>query len=192
MINLSKITERQKLTIAKGLLDYCYIMNNWMKNDPDFQDVYYNFYLKARWSVMSKPENKDPYFAKLQTINPNGSLIKILDDLKKDMGSHSYEFSLVSKLLHTRNPQKPIYDSKVRDYLTIEEGVDLWTSKSPKGTTVRDKIVHDWDELNKWYDDFINKNPRGKQRIDWFDINFPSYKSISNVKKIDFIIFATR
>ena len=63
MIDVSKITERQKLTIAKGLCDYCYIMDNWKKNDEDFKDVFYNFYLKARWSIMNKPENKEPYFS---------------------------------------------------------------------------------------------------------------------------------
>lgn len=30
-INVSKITPRQKLTIAKGLCDYQYIMDNWEK-----------------------------------------------------------------------------------------------------------------------------------------------------------------
>ena len=68
-IELDKITSRQKLTIAKGLCDYQYIMENWQKNDMDFQDVYYEFYLKARWAVMSKPNNKEPYFRKLQDIS---------------------------------------------------------------------------------------------------------------------------
>lgn len=31
----------------------------------------------------------------------------------------------------------------------------------------------------------------GQEWIEWFDINFPTYKEINNVKKIDFIIFAT-
>jgi len=48
MININKITSRQKLIIAKGLLDYQYIMDNWHTNSMDFQEVYYDFYLKAR------------------------------------------------------------------------------------------------------------------------------------------------
>ena len=48
MININAITSKQKLTIAKGLLDYQYIMQNWETNSADFQEVYYNFYLKQK------------------------------------------------------------------------------------------------------------------------------------------------
>lgn len=48
-IDVNQITERQKFTIRKGLCDYQYIMANQSKNDSDFQAVYYDFYLKARW-----------------------------------------------------------------------------------------------------------------------------------------------
>lgn len=34
---------RQKLTIAKGLCDYQYIIGNWQTKDADFQAVYYEF-----------------------------------------------------------------------------------------------------------------------------------------------------
>ena len=47
-IDVNGITSRQKLVIAKGLCDYQYIMDNWKKDDVDFRDVYYEFYLKAR------------------------------------------------------------------------------------------------------------------------------------------------
>ena len=197
MINVSSITEKQKLTIAKGLCDYNYIMNNWKKNDADFQDVYYSFYLKARWAVMNLPGNKNPYFDKLQSIASTDEFMSILDDLKSKMAASSYEFSLCSKLLHTRNPQSPIYDSKVCDYLTNEENIDFWWHHSPKvrgasrKLSEREKIEHDWIELNTWYNTFLS-SPKGNQWIRWFDYNFPSYSSISNVKKIDFIIFATR
>lgn len=59
-IEVQKITSRQKLIIEKGLCDYRYIMKDWKKNDSDFQSVFYDFYLKARWAVMSKPENTAP------------------------------------------------------------------------------------------------------------------------------------
>lgn len=58
MIEIGKITERQKLIIRKGLLDYKYIMDNWKKNDEDFQKVYYEFYLKARFSVLNDRKKK--------------------------------------------------------------------------------------------------------------------------------------
>ena len=197
-IDIEKITPRQKLIIARGLCDYEYILHNWKSNDADFQDVYYDFYLKARWAVMSKPNNKFPYFMKLQSISPEDSLMDILDSLKKEMENHSFELSLGSKLLHTRNPATPIYDSKVKSYLSKEENVEFWWHRTsdmsglpaPRGTPERTKIEHDWMMLCEWYDAFL-LSPRGNQWINWFDLNFPNHKYISNVKKIDFIIFAT-
>lgn len=188
-----KITSRQKLTIAVGLAEYEYIMTNWEYNDADFQEVYYEFYLKARWAVMSKPGNRMPYFQKLQTISPQADLMEILDALKVEMEKHSNELSIGSKLLHTRNPYVPIYDSKVREYLQKEEDISFWWhitgSAAPRGTSEREKIAHDWAELCAWYAGFL-PSARGKQWIEWFDTNFPAYRHISDVKKVDFIIFA--
>lgn len=115
------------------------------------------------------------------------------------MAQQSLEFSLSSKLLHTRNPNYPIYDSKVRIYLSEQENIEFWwgqrTKKmygepAPKNTTEENKIKHDWDNLCGWYAKFL-KSQRGKSWITWFNENFPNHKNISDVKKIDFIIFAT-
>lgn len=193
-IDVCQITPRQKLIIAKGLCDYQYIMDNWQTNDIDFQAVYYEFYLKARWAVMNKPNNKEAFFQKLQSISPEDSLIDILNDLKGEMESQSYELSIGSKLLHTRNASSPIYDRKVREYLSREENVNFWwqrpikESGAPRGTSEYEKIKHDWLELCKWYNTFLTSS-RGIKWIKWFDRNFPTYVHISNIKKVDFIIF---
>lgn len=197
-IDVERITPRQKLIITKGLCDYQYIMDNWEKNDSDFQTVYYEFYLKARWAVMSKQGNFQPYFRKLQTISPTADIMEIVCDLKREMESQSYELSLVSKLLHTRNSSSPIYDSKVREYLSREEGIEFWWQRkagmsgnsAPRGTSEIEKIEHDWLTLCKWYESFL-KSSQGLKWIKWFDDNFSPYEHISDVKKVDFIIFAT-
>lgn len=197
-IDIDKITERQKLIIAKGLCDYQYIMNNWQKNDDDFQEVYYEFYMKARWAVMKNSNNSMLYFQKLQSISPEDDLIDILNELRTEMKKQSYELSLCSKLLHTRNTSSPIYDSKVREYLAKEENVEFWWqrvssmygSPAPRGTSEDEKIKHDWLELCHWYTTFMPSS-RGIQWVEWFNVNFPAYKNISDIKKVDFIIFAT-
>lgn len=196
-IETLNITSMQKLTIAKGLCDYQFIMENWQTNSDDFKHVYYEFYLKARWAVMTNTNNSTPYFKILQKISPTQDLISIIKELNEEMENKSFEFSLGSKLLHTRNPMVPIYDSKVKKYLSKEENVELWWNRSkdmygspaPKGTSELDKIKHDWINLYEWYSQFLSSS-RGKDWVDWFDNNFPAYKSISNVKKIDFVIFA--
>ena len=195
-IDINNITPRQKLKISKGLCDYQYIMDNWSKNDNDFQEVYYQFYLKARWAVMSKQENKLPYFEMLQKISPEEPLLEVLKELRERMESGCYEFSLGSKLLHTRNPSIPIYDKNVREYLAEEEKLCFWWHRSgggvrlPRGVSELEKIKHDWDILCDWYEEFL-RSERGKQWVEWFNISFPNYINISNVKKVDFIIFAS-
>lgn len=196
-VDLQKITPRQKLMIAKWLRDYRYIMDNWQTDDDDFRKVYYNFYLKARWAVMSKPGNLNPYFAKLQSISPEDDLMEIVYDLRNKTESRSYELSLASKLLHTRNPSSPIYDRKIRNYLFNEENVRFWwhipnrDSGASRGTSEEEKIRHDWRELCNWYAAFM-KSARKQEWVDWFDTNFSAYKDISDIKKIDFIIFTAQ
>lgn len=149
-IDLNKVTSKQKLIIEKGLLDYVYIMKYWKDNDIDFQKIYYDFYLKARWKVMSKPENQYIYFKKLQDLNPNESLLDVLFYLREHMDSKSFEFSIATKLLHTRNDHMPIYDSKIRNYLIRQENVRLWWLTSFKNSGDKAKLAqieHDWDLL---------------------------------------------
>lgn len=159
-IEVDNITEYQKLIIVKGLYDYQYIMNNWENvSDDDFYKVYYNFYLSARGGIMRRDGNKVPYYKKLREILQNEDFVELLNQLKDEMQSNSYEFSLVSKLLHTRNPVMPIYDSKVREYLSKNEEVEFWWyrnkdmygNSAPRGTIEIEKIKHDWQEFCKWY-----------------------------------------
>jgi len=195
-IDINNISPRQKLKISKGLCDYQYIMDNWQVNDADFQEVYYQFYLKARWAVMSKPGNKIPYFKKLQSISPDKPLLEVLIELRDCMESGCYEFSLGSKLLHTRNPLIPIYDKNVREYLAEEEKLCFWWHRSggavrlQRGISELDKIKHDWDILCDWYEKFLHSK-KGRQWVEWFNISFPSYINISDIKKVDFIIYAS-
>lgn len=207
-IIVKNITDRQKLTIKNGINTYLYIQNHHEQDSEDFRNVYYDFYLKARSSVFAKKKtntekkekednpNWDKYFKLLNDSKGEEPLISIVKNIESFTGS--YEFSFASKLLHTKNTSVPIYDSKVRDYLKKVEKVKLVSldvtvkneeDKEDKRKKKIDKINNNWKELNKWYDEFFESG-RAKEWLDWFDDNFPEGKSISDVKKIDFIIFA--
>ena len=54
IINLSTITDRQKLIIKNGINTYLYIMDHATADDLDFRQVYYDFYLSARSSVFAQ------------------------------------------------------------------------------------------------------------------------------------------
>lgn len=192
-ISINQITDKQVLDLGKALLDYEYIQNHCGNPfDKDFQDVYYSFYLKARWAQLGgKGGSKcGAYFNVLNSINGTELLEDVLEELIVAGVSDTYEFSIGSKLLHTKNPNSPIFDSKVYSYLTKDEGLQLQYRKALKnGQTKLQQIQHDWEIINDWYNNLIKNDPRGKQWIAWFDNKFPQYKGISDVKKIDFLIF---
>lgn len=58
-----------------------------------------------------------------------------------------------------------------------------------KGQTKYQQFQHDWGMIKNWYNNFIKNDQRYTQWINWFDGKFPQHKNISNVKKIDFLIF---
>ena len=122
-------------------------------------------------------------------------LIELVNYLYKVLAVDMYEFSFATKLLHTVNNQSPIYDSKIFKYLKKEERVDFWdiqvVKKDRYGNEITkiEKIKNNCNRLNDWYRSFLPSS-RGRSWIDWFNSNFPSYVHISDIKKIDFIIFS--
>lgn len=196
-INVNKITERQKLTIRNGINTYMFIMAHQDEDDDDFREVYYSYYLTARSAVFAKKKmnketkkkednpNWEAYFSLLHKTDGHESLMSIVEELQKGLVKHSLEFSFVTKLLHTKNNQVPIYDSKVRKYLKEVYGETFKTEKENS----LDNIQKDWETLVNWYDRFL-KSEVAKQWITWFDSTFPEGKEISAVKKIDTIIFS--
>lgn len=191
-ININDISAKKKLIIEKGLCDYKYITDHWKDNDSDFQSVFYEFYLKARWAVMSDKEKQKAYFEKMHEKDFKEDIVEVVKFLKTKTGY--YEFSLASKMLHTVNPKWPIYDRKVREYLTKERGIKFeWNCNEDRDSDlILDLIRKDWDKLIGWYEDFI-PSATGQKWIEWFDSNFESYKDmVKPLKKIDFIIFATQ
>ena len=196
MINLGNVSKKQKMEMQIGLLQYDYIQTRFTSgvDDEDFRDVFTNFYLSSQ-GRMRLPENRNPFFEKMFDCDSNQDLIQLVEYLYDHLAVDMYEFSFATKLLHTVNTQSPIYDSKVFKYLKKEERVDFWDIQVPKkdryGNEVSklEKISHNWEMLNDWYSSFL-PSARGISWINWFDANFPLYAHISNIKKIDFIIFS--
>lgn len=210
-IDLKEVTDRQMLELKKALLDYQFIMDHIkdygnMKGDDkkDFEQVYYKFYLSARWAVYGNKEKRDKYFKVFKKQKDITDLNKIVialhNELKNDepkkecklSKEEGYDFSVATKMLHTHHPEYPIFDSKVQKYLDglakSKEERFYW-NRELKGVSKTDQIKHDWEKLNSWYAAF-EASDEGKRWIEWFDKEFPEHAKISNIKKIDFIIFA--
>lgn len=180
-INLQKITERQKLIISKGLLDYLYIKKYWKTYSEDFQKVYFDFYLKGA-AISNK---KDIYFEIFKKINKDVSMEQLLNILLKKMGK--VHLSISSKMLHTFNNNLPIYDSVVSGYL--KSNYDLSIKSASQKKDRMKNALQNWESLNEWYTSLKYEADRN-EIIEWFDLNYPNESKISNVKKIDFVIWA--
>lgn len=186
---LNNATDKQKMRMRIGLLQYAYIMSHFNPMDEDFRDVFNDFYLSSK-PRMRRPGNRIPFFETMQEVRQANNIFDIsdlVDILKERLELGTYEFSFATKLLHTVCNYLPIYDSKVRNYLKRYEHVDFWLYYQPI-EHVEVQILHDWQLLKEWYRDFM-KTQRCHEWIEWFDSNFPEYAYISSVKKIDFIIF---
>ena len=96
---------------------------------------------------------------------------------------YGLECSFGSKLLHTIDPNFPIWDSRIRNALLIPEADVSWPMK--------DRVRYSIDtykELTANIHNFINSE-QGQYCIEVFNNKFPEYKDINNVKKIDYYLF---
>lgn len=194
-IDTAAFTEYMIMEMWHTLDYYDYIQRHYEKNDAEFQRVFTEFYGLNGNGQMSK--NKDIYFKKLQEVKEDDDLIEIVEDFYKNMertsdGSRDYQFSFSTKLLHTKNPDMPIFDSRVEQYLKEQEGVTFWNlnyeRKDKEGKTKIGRIGHNWNELIKWSDNSL-KEEKWKKVLQWFNKTFPEYAHISDVKKIDTTIY---
>jgi hypothetical protein len=96
--------------------------------------------------------------------------------------SNAIEASFASKLLHTINPNHPIWDHQVLQAVKItlhpwKEGKDRF-----------EECVRDYEELSHLIERYL-LTPEGKECLRVFDVTFPDYQFFSPYKKIDFYLW---
>lgn len=94
------------------------------------------------------------------------------------------ESSFSSKMLATINPDMPIWDS----YVLKNLGLKLRGKNKEERFSM---AVVLYDNICSWYRDFL-KTDESKEMIEMFNQTFPEYSNITEIKKIDFIIWALR
>ena len=177
--------------IQKGVDKYLWIMkyiddailkNKDISKDEEFRKKFTGFYVMGR----KIEKYYDFYYSLLNSKIRSGSTFsEILNQLYTVQ--NNFESSFSSKLLHSINPNLPIWDSIVMNNL------DLVIKKYSKEPVEKKKqIIKQYEELSKFYDQFIISQ-EGRELIILFDekIQVIDY-NITPVKKIDFIIWQTR
>lgn len=163
---------QDRLASSMGLDKYQYIMNNVRRvnisTNADFQRTFNGLYIVRR-----NEDWRDIYYKLFE---------EIITYLYKYTGNIEPSFS--SKMLATIIPSKPIWDQYVVQKLNMKLG---GKSKEEK---LENAIVL-YDNIEKWYEDYLLTS-KARECIETFDQLLPDYKHISNIKKIDSILWSIR
>ena len=165
--------------VEVGITKYNWIMRRVhetdVSTDAEFQKCFNGFYrMRQRPAAFYKS-----YYAFLERNKDNSELAfeDILAYLYEETGSIHASFS--SKLLATVNPGMPIWDKFVLQNLGLR--IPYHYEKDRLQKTVRL-----YQEICDWY-----KTEEAREKLQLFNEMFPDV-NISDVKKIDFILWATR
>ena len=174
------------LAYSFGLPKYVWLMDNVHSIDiaalnekgcNDFQKTFNSFYRVRRNGKWRKVYYD--YFEAAKNGNPDFKDILIF--IKDNTPQHNLEPSFSSKMLATIDPDKPIWDSRVLKRLELERD---WH----KNPSVQNAISI-YDTICERYRDYLAKSEADKA-IAIFDKYLQKYKGISNVKKIDFLLWS--
>ena len=165
--------------VETGIKKYNWIMEHVhevdVSADAEFQKFFNGFYrMRQRSAVFYKS-----YYAFLERNKDNKNLAfeDILTYLYEETGSIHASFS--SKLLATVNPNMPIWDKFVLQNLGLRTPYYYEKDRLQKTVQLYQKICD-------WY-----KTEQAREKLQLFNKQYPDAK-ITDVKKIDFILWATR
>ena len=171
-----------RLATSMGLDKYQYIMEQAKQIDvsenADFQRTFNGFYMVRR-----NEEWRKIYYSLFESVKTETPTFEsIITHLYKTTGNLEPSFS--SKMLATIFPEKPIWDR----YVVQNLGMEL------VGTIKQEKLQNAialYADIEKWYEDFL-KTDKAKECVLIFDRMLPDYKWLSNIKKIDCILWSIR
>ena len=176
MICATTILQAQ-LARGLGLDKYAEIMRG-DPTDPDFQRLFNGYYRIRRNEEWRK--HFYSLFAKVEADNVTFEYI--LRELYKLTGNVEASFS--SKMLATVDASKPVWDKYVLQNL----GLKL------SGKTQAEKLnsaVALYRSIETWYSEYMSTS-EARENIETFNCMLPDFAWISDVKKIDFLLWSMR
>lgn len=184
-------TVEEYLKRRKSVDTYVDIMTRVEPSNPAFQTDFSEFYGLNEARGMNKTafyKIFDEYYN--HKNNKYVSYRNILNDLKSPSGTGRIETSFGSKLLHTIDCDEPIYDNEVIEKLRSCFGTERYFRGVPKIINSIDDAVAVYNALRACYYDCLIPYAKKVGYFDAFDSAFPFAKHISEVKKIDFYLWA--
>ncbi|SDW67347.1 hypothetical protein SAMN05216391_1147 [Lachnospiraceae bacterium KHCPX20] len=180
-INVKEVLEN-RLATSLGLDKYRYIMEHCketdVSKDVDFQRVFNGFYIVRRNEAWRKI-----YYDYFESVKYKDiSFTEIITYMYEKTGNIEPSFS--SKKLATLYPNKPIWDRYVVQNLRIQ------LDGASKEERLRNAISC-YAEMEGWYSKFLDSDA-GKECIRGFEEFLPNYKWVSDIKKVDAILWSIR
>ena len=170
---------RDKLSrLEKGLDKYADIMRKPINpSSKEFQRAFSSFY-----RVRRNEEWKRNFFDIFATVaqNRHCTFEQILTAVFHK--NRQVEASFCSKMLATINPEKPIWDRLVCEFI-FGHGITLTGTPEKK----IDKAVELYGKIEKWYAENISQ---ATDLLRKFDQQFSAHSKIKPTKKIDFLIWS--
>ena len=172
----------QRMAESLGLDKYASIMNSVrevdVSSDQDFQRIFNSFY-----KVRKNAAWRNHYYSVFEHAKYETMLYEDILEALYD-GTGFVESSFATKLLATLDDGCPIIDQ----YVLKNTGLVIIGN----GKKARlDSTIRIFYELCDWYDDYLDTK-EARENIDWFDRILPNYAWISDVKKIDYLLWAKR
>lgn len=183
-------TVEQYLNDRGTVCKYVRIMQNVNPLDARFQNDFNDCYsLNASLGMNKTAFYKifdDYYHHTVKYV----SYRNILNDLKSPSGTGRKEASFGSKLLHTIDCDEPIYDNEINTKLRSCFCTERYFRGVPVKIDSIDDAVTVYNALRACYYDCLIPYAKKVGYFDAFDMAFPFAKHISEVKKIDFYLWA--
>jgi len=172
----------QRLAESLGLDRYAGIMKTVqttdVSKDGEFQRRFNSFY-----KVRKNAAWRSHYYSVFERAKHETMLYEDILEALYD-GTGFVESSFASKLLATLDDGCPIIDQ----YVLKNTGLQIiGTGKQAR----LDSTIRTFYDLCDWYDDYLETD-EARRNIACFDRILPDYAWISNIKKIDYLLWAKR
>jgi hypothetical protein len=172
---------RAKQGVGKylAIMDQLFLVD--VSADKGFQTQYKGFY-----RVRQKTDAwYATYFGLLEQSKLNKPAFAfVLNELRERLGNNAYEPSFSSKLVATLNPWCPVWDEHV--LRNTGHQPPAYTSG-----TKHEEAVAAYRSIVEWYLEFMGSS-EGRRWVCLFNDNILNYYKITDIKKIDFILWQTR
>ena len=166
-----------------GITRYLEIMERFsltdVSQDEDFQRLFNGFYRIQR----RQKDWYEKYYGYMESVKVHqpsfGDALRHLHTILERC-----EASFCSKLVATINPECPVWDK----YVLANAGLTRPPYTSPNKVSLS---IDCYGRLQKWYEEFL-PSTEGKLMIDLFRENVTHHEKITDIKKVDFVLWQIR